>query len=52
MGASMVGIARGEQSIVNPGPGKELAPGDQVLVLGTEVQQEMALRTLRTKLAN
>jgi CPA2 family monovalent cation:H+ antiporter-2 len=35
-GASIVGIERQGNSIVNPGPDEELKAGDQVLLLGTE----------------
>ncbi len=34
-GANIVGITRGETSLVNPGPDEELAPGDVVLILGS-----------------
>ena len=37
-GASVVGIARGSASIVNPGPDEELLTGDQLLLLGTPEQ--------------
>jgi CPA2 family monovalent cation:H+ antiporter-2 len=32
-GASVVGIERAGNSIINPGPDEELLPGDQVLLL-------------------
>jgi uncharacterized transporter YbjL len=37
-GVSVVGIARGSTSIVNPGPDEELLTGDQLLLLGTPEQ--------------
>jgi CPA2 family monovalent cation:H+ antiporter-2 len=37
-GASIVGIDRNGESIVNPGPDEELASGDDVLLIGTEPQ--------------
>jgi len=37
-GASVVGIARGSASMVNPGPDEELLAGDQLLLLGTPEQ--------------
>jgi hypothetical protein len=33
-GASIVGIQRGEENIINPGPDEELRAGDEVLLLG------------------
>lgn len=45
VGASVVGIQRQNQSIVNPGPDEEILAGDQVLLIGTEVQLAEA-RTL------
>jgi len=51
-GASIVGIARGQQSIVNPGPDEELLPGDQVLVLGTAKQLNLASKKLRTEITD
>ncbi len=34
-GASIVGIERNGDSLINPGPDEELQPGDQILLLGT-----------------
>ncbi len=45
-GASIVGIERHGESIVNPGPDEELQPGDQVLLLGTQEQLKLAKNTL------
>jgi CPA2 family monovalent cation:H+ antiporter-2 len=47
-GASIVGIERAEQNIINPGPDEELRPGDHVLLLGSIEQLEVA-RTLVEK---
>ncbi|MBA4147909.1 MAG: cation:proton antiporter [Verrucomicrobia bacterium] len=41
-GASIVGIERGDESIINPGPGEELHADDQVLLLGNRTQLEAA----------
>ena len=41
-GASIVGIERQGNSIVNPGPDEELKVGDQVLLLGTEEHLQTA----------
>ena len=41
-GASIVGIERNGNSLVNPGPDEELQPGDQVLLLGTRAQLDKA----------
>jgi CPA2 family monovalent cation:H+ antiporter-2 len=41
-GASIVGIERGEQNIINPGPDEELRPGDHALLLGSAEQLERA----------
>jgi CPA2 family monovalent cation:H+ antiporter-2 len=35
-GASIVGIERDAESLVNPGPDEELKSGDKVLILGTQ----------------
>ena len=35
-GASIVGIQRGEENIINPGPDEELRAGDEVLLLGSQ----------------
>jgi CPA2 family monovalent cation:H+ antiporter-2 len=45
-GASIVGIERGGENIVNPAPDEELLPGDRVLLLGTRGQLEAAARAL------
>jgi CPA2 family monovalent cation:H+ antiporter-2 len=37
-GASIVGIERDNENIVNPGPDEELRAGDRVLLLGTDAQ--------------
>jgi CPA2 family monovalent cation:H+ antiporter-2 len=37
-GASIVGIQRGETSVVNPGPDEELLAGDDVLLIGSPEQ--------------
>jgi monovalent cation:H+ antiporter-2, CPA2 family len=44
-GVTIVGIERGSQSIVSPGPEEELHPGDLVLLIGSSEQIEAA-RTL------
>ncbi|HEV7404520.1 MAG TPA: TrkA C-terminal domain-containing protein, partial [Chthoniobacteraceae bacterium] len=41
-GASIVGIERGEQNIINPGADEELRPGDHALLLGSAEQLEKA----------
>ncbi len=46
-GASIVGIDRGGQNIINPGPDEELQSGDVVLLLGTTEQLERAIPALR-----
>ena len=46
-GASIVGIQRGGDSIINPGPDEELLPGDQVLLLGTPGQLAAGNKALR-----
>lgn len=45
-GASIVGIERGGESIINPGPNEELAPGDEILLLGSSAQLEAAREML------
>lgn len=45
-GASIVGIDRQGESIVNPGPSEELEKGDQILLLGNSEQLESARRLL------
>jgi CPA2 family monovalent cation:H+ antiporter-2 len=37
-GIQVVGIERGHDSVLSPGPGENLVPGDQLLVLGTPEQ--------------
>jgi CPA2 family monovalent cation:H+ antiporter-2 len=46
-GASIVGIQRNGERIINPGPDEELHPGDEILLLGTRAQ----LAAARTALA-
>jgi CPA2 family monovalent cation:H+ antiporter-2 len=41
-GASIVGIERGGQNIINPGPDEDLQAGDHVLLLGTRAQLDAA----------
>ena len=41
-GASVVGIDRGEDTVVNPGPDEELQTGDNVLLLGSSAQRAAA----------
>jgi CPA2 family monovalent cation:H+ antiporter-2 len=41
-GASVVGIERAGQPLINPGPDEELLPGDQVLLLGSPAQLQAA----------
>ncbi len=45
-GASIVGIERHGDSVINPGPDEELQPGDHVLLLGTRTQLEAAQAAL------
>jgi CPA2 family monovalent cation:H+ antiporter-2 len=45
-GASVVGIDRGEDTVVNPGPDEELQAGDNVLLLGSAAQRAAAYRLL------
>ena len=45
-GASVVGIERHGNSIVNPGPDEELESGDQILLLGSEDQLQAAKELL------
>jgi monovalent cation:H+ antiporter-2, CPA2 family len=45
-GASIVGIERRGQSIINPTPDEELQPGDQVLIIGTRAQIQAAKAAL------
>jgi CPA2 family monovalent cation:H+ antiporter-2 len=46
-GASIVGIERNGESVINPSPDDELLAGDRILLLGTESQ----LAAARTALA-
>lgn len=45
-GASIVGIQRGEGSLVNPGPDEELRAGDEILLLGSDEHLESAQKLL------
>ena len=45
-GASIVGIQRGGESIINPGPDEELRADDEVLLLGSEAQLDAARKLL------
>ena len=45
-GASIVGIERAGQNIVNPGPDEEVVAGDRVLIIGTPKQLETAEKLL------
>jgi CPA2 family monovalent cation:H+ antiporter-2 len=45
-GASVVGIERGETSMINPGPEEELRNGDCVVLIGTPLQLQAARRLL------
>ena len=45
-GASIVGIQRGGESIINPGPDEELRADDEVLLLGSETQLDAARKLL------
>jgi CPA2 family monovalent cation:H+ antiporter-2 len=42
-GASVVGIERTDENIINPGPDEELRSGDRLLLLGNATQLEKAL---------
>jgi CPA2 family monovalent cation:H+ antiporter-2 len=46
-GASIVGIERPNENIINPGPDEEIRPGDRILLLGTHTQLHTA-QTLLT----
>jgi CPA2 family monovalent cation:H+ antiporter-2 len=50
-GASVVGIERGGESIVNPGPDEAIRPEDRVLLLGTPEQLQAARPLLRPRAA-
>jgi K+/H+ antiporter YhaU regulatory subunit KhtT len=41
-----VGIDRGNQSVINPGPDEEIIEGDLVLILGTPAQLDAAAAAL------
>ena len=45
-GASIVGIERNGANVINPGPDDELHAGDQILLLGTRTQLDLAKATL------
>jgi K+:H+ antiporter len=45
-GASIVGIQRGEENIINPGPDEELRAGDEVLLLGSQEHLDSARKLL------
>jgi monovalent cation:H+ antiporter-2, CPA2 family len=45
-GASIVGIERDGENIINPGPDEELKAGDRILLLGTRAQLESAAALL------
>ncbi len=45
-GASIVGIQRDGESIINPGPDEELRADDEVLLLGSEAQLDAARKLL------
>jgi monovalent cation:H+ antiporter-2, CPA2 family len=49
-GASIVGIERAGESIVNPNPDEELQSGDHLLLLGTRAQLEAAKGALAASL--
>ena len=45
-GASIVGIQRDDESLINPGPDEELRVDDEVLLLGSEAQLDAARKLL------
>jgi CPA2 family monovalent cation:H+ antiporter-2 len=45
-GASIVGIERNGANVINPGPDDELLAGDQILLLGTRAQLDLAKAAL------
>ena len=52
-GASIVGIQRDGESIINPGPDEELRAGDEVLLLGSQAHLDSARKLLSpARLAN
>ena len=46
-GASIVGIERNGQNIINPGPDEELQSNDQILLLGSRDQLDAAIAALK-----
>jgi len=46
-GASIVGLERNGKSIINPGPEEELQAADQLLLLGTRAQLDLAKAALQ-----
>ena len=46
-GASIVGIERNGQNIINPGPDEELQSDDQILLLGSRDQLDAAIAALK-----
>jgi CPA2 family monovalent cation:H+ antiporter-2 len=46
-GASIVGIERNGENIINPGPDEELQAGDKILLLGTRTQLTAAKTALK-----
>jgi monovalent cation:H+ antiporter-2, CPA2 family len=48
-GASIVGIERASQNVINPGPDEEIIAGDRVLLLGSRQQLESAEILLAAK---
>ncbi len=46
-GASIIGIERNGESVINPGPDEELRAGDQVLLLGTRAQLDAGKEVLK-----
>jgi CPA2 family monovalent cation:H+ antiporter-2 len=48
-GASIVGIQRADESVINPGADEELRPGDEVLLLGSEDHLESAQLLLNSE---
>jgi CPA2 family monovalent cation:H+ antiporter-2 len=46
-GASIVGIERNGQSIINPGPDEELQIGDKILLLGSRAQLDAAIAAVK-----
>jgi len=50
-GASVVGIERAGENIVNPGPDEELRVEDRVLLIGSQIQLEAAKTLLAEKMS-